>query len=34
MFQECTKHVKIDYHVVQEKITQGLIKMLPITSNL
>ena len=29
---ECTKHIEIDCHLIREKLTQGLIKLVHIPS--
>jgi len=31
-FHERTKHIKIDYHIVREKVQNGTIKLLPINT--
>lgn len=31
IFHESTKHLKIDFHLVREKIKQGVTKLLPIS---
>ena len=29
-----TKHIEIDYHIVRDKVNQGCLKLLPISSQL
>jgi len=33
VFHEHTKRIKLDYHTIQEKIQQELVKLLPIKTN-
>src|ERR1044072_1720778 len=32
VFYECTKYLDIDCHVVRERLQQGLMKLLPLSS--
>jgi len=32
VFHECSKHIKIDYHVVKEKVRDGVLRLLPINT--
>ena len=32
MFHERTKHIEMDFHVVRDKVQEGIIHLLPVSS--